>query len=122
MKINRFEDIEIWKDARILNKEIYFLCKRLRDKGEYILSDQIKRCSVSIMANVAEGFGRGTNKEFKRFLFISKASASELSSHLYIALDVDVIDRVLFDDLYSKTDLIQKKLSSFINYLRKNEN
>jgi len=122
MKINRFEDIEIWKDARILNKEIYFLCKRLRDKGEYILSDQIKRCSISIMANVAEGFGRGTNKEFKRFLFISKASASELSSHLYIALDVDVIDRVLFDDLYYKIELIQKKLSSFINYLRKNEN
>ncbi len=80
MKITRFEDIESWKEARKFVKEIHALYRNCRD---YSFKDQIQRAGLSIMANVAEGFDRGTNKEFIQFLVIARGSVSEVKSLSY---------------------------------------
>ena len=117
-KIERFEDIEVWQKARKLNHIVYVDIAKVLDKNkEFSLSDQIKRASVSIMANIAEGFARKSNKEFSRFLYISHASAAELQSHLYSALDIGLIKKDVFDKAYVSIDEVSKMLSGFIKYL-----
>ena len=86
-------------------------------KKNFGLSDQIKRAGISIMANIAEGFSRKSNKEFIQFLFISKASAAELQSHLYIAADQGIIDNASFENLYQHADKVQRQTSNLIKYL-----
>ena len=117
MKINRFEDLDCWQQARNIVNRVYGVCSANGFKREYSLVDQIKRAATSIMANIAEGFSRKGNKEFIQFLFISKSSAAELQSHLYIALDQGYINRSQFDELYEQTDKVQRQLSNFIKYL-----
>jgi len=117
-KIERFEDIEAWKEARTIVNRVYDLCRNDSFRKDYNLTNQIQRAAISIMANIAEGFNRRGNKEFAQFLFISKASAAELQSHLYIAIDQKYINQEDFDSLYSSIDKIQRMLSNFIKYLR----
>ncbi len=78
MKINKFEDLLIWQKARELTKMVYSFTGTGQFKTDYGLKDQIQRSSVSVMSNIAEGFGRGGNKEFAQFLFISKGSLAEV--------------------------------------------
>jgi four helix bundle protein len=113
-KIVRFEDIEAWQDARALTKEIYIITESWKD---FSLKDQMRRASVSIMANTVEGYARRGDKEFSHFLFIARASAAELQSHLYLSLDLNNISHQVFDYLYEKLDKIQRKLYSFIRTL-----
>ncbi len=84
-KITKFEDIEAWQDVRLLEKEIYIMTESWKD---FSLKDQMRRASVSIMANIAESYARRSDKEFSQFLFIAMASAAELQSHLYLSLDL----------------------------------
>ena len=88
-KFNSFEEIVSWQKARELNVEIYKITNSSdlfhKDFG---LRDQIRRASISISSNVAEGFERQTTKEFIRFLYIAKASAGEVRSQLYLAFDL----------------------------------
>ena len=97
MKIEKFEDIIAWQKARVLTNEVYNLFGKCR---EYSFRDQIQRASLSIMNNIAEGFGRKGDKEFKRFLCIAKGSCDELQSMLYIALDREYINKESFSDIY----------------------
>jgi len=117
MKITRFEDIDCWKEARKLVHSVYRVCSVIAFKKDYSLSDQIKRAAVSIMANIAEGFSRKGNKEFVQFLFIAKSSATELQSHLCIALDQQYINNDTFSGLYEDADKIQRQISNLIKYL-----
>lgn len=117
MKITRFEDLECWQDAREIVNRVYRVCSVHAFKKDYSLIDQIKRSTISIMANIAEGFSRKGNKEFIQFLFISKSSAAELQSHLYIALDQGYIEKEKFQELYNEADKVQRKISNFIKYL-----
>ncbi len=117
MKIERFEDIEAWKEARKLVNRVYGFCSVNEFKKDHSLVDQIRRAAISVMANITEGFARKGNKEFIQFLFISKSSAAELQSHLYIALDQGYIEKLQFDELYQDADKIQRQLSNFIKYL-----
>lgn len=119
--IKRFEDIESWKEARKLTARLYDLCCRKPLAGDYGLCDQLRRAGVSIMANIAEGFGRGGNKEFIQFLSLSKGSASELKSHLYVLLDVGYIVEADFQKLYAQADHIEVLISGFMNYLQNTE-
>jgi len=119
MKISSFKDIEVWQKARTLFREIYNICKKLGKEKEFSISDQIKRSAMSIMANIAEGFARQTNKEFIQFLFIANGSAVEVNSHLYCIHDLGFIDDKTFEELEIKISVIQKMLSGFIKYLRK---
>ena len=86
-KIRNFEDLEAWKIGRKLTNSIYSLTRKTHFSKDFGLADQIRRASVSVMTNVAEGFERGTNKDFVKFLFISRGSAGEVRSLLYVAQD-----------------------------------
>lgn len=116
-KITGLEDIEVWQNARVTAKTIYSMTEKWKD---FSLRDQMRRAAVSIMANIAEGYARGGNKEFVQFMFISKASASELQSHLYLSLDLSYISQDNFNTIYEQLDKVQRKLSSFIKVLRNN--
>ncbi len=117
-RIEKFEDIKAWQVARELTKRVYNLCGNSGLSRDFSLGDQMKRAATSIMANIAEGFSRETTKEFIRFPFIAKASAAELQSHLYVALDQAYIGEEDFEALYDSSDKIQRQLSNFIGYLK----
>jgi four helix bundle protein len=114
MTIEKIEDIIIWQEARIFVKNIYTIFGSCRDFG---FKDQIQRASVSIMNNIAEGFERKGDREFKRFLFIAKGSCGEVRSMLYASLDLGYIDQQSFDNLREKADCISRKTASFISKL-----
>jgi len=100
-KIEKFEDLIAWQKARVLTKSIYATTKFGEFSRDYGLKEQIRKASVSIMSNLAEGFERGGRSEFHHFLVIAKGSCAELRSQLYVALDAGYIDDKLFDNLYS---------------------
>ena len=99
-KIRNFEDLEAWKIGRKLTKAIYPLTRKEKFRRDFGLVDQIRRASVSVMTNVAEGFERGTNKDFVKFLFISRGSAGEVRSLLYVALDQGYINEKEFSSAH----------------------
>ncbi len=87
MKVQRFEDLEAWQIARELANQIYKITKQESVCRDFGFVDQIRRAAISIMNNIAEGFERGSNKDFVRFLFIARGSAGEVRSLLYLGLD-----------------------------------
>jgi four helix bundle protein len=95
-----FEDIQAWQKARQATGLIYGITTDGNFARDFGLRDQIRRASVSIMANIAEGFGRHSDKEFANFLNIAHGSVSEVQSHLYVALDLNYIDQGSFKKLY----------------------
>lgn len=118
MKITRFEDIEAWKEARKLVNLIYQVIKNNENfRKDFRLINQIQSAAVSSMANIAEGFARRSNKEFIQFLFISKSSAAEVQSHLYVALDQTYIYEKEFSQIYEQAEKVSKMTSGFIKYL-----
>jgi len=117
MKITKFEDIKSWQEARRLTKRVYELTMKAPFARDFGLRDQIRRACVSIMANIAEGFNRRTQKEFINFLSIALASASETKSHLYVALDLEYIDSLTFNELYEQTSSVCKLITGFMQYL-----
>jgi four helix bundle protein len=96
--IHTFEDLDAWKVGRELANLVYSLTKRDRLSRDFGLIDQIRRAAVSAMSNVAEGFERGSNKDFVKFLFIARGSAGEVRSLLYVALDQGYITDAEFQD------------------------
>ena len=117
-KIERFEEIMAWQSAREVVNRIYKISQDEKFKRDYSLGDQIKRASISIMSNIAEGFSRQSRKEFIQFLFIAKASAAEVQSQLYIAMDQGYIIEKEFKEIYDKVEETAKLLSKFITYLK----
>ena len=118
MKIERFEDIEAWQEARKLVKMVYDIINNNDQfKKDFRLVNQIQAAAVSTMSNIAEGFSRKSNKEFIQYLFISKSSASEVQSHLYVALDQHYINEEDFNRIYTQAELVSKLASGFIKYL-----
>ena len=117
-KINRFEDIIVWQKSRELIKEIYDIFDNNVSKREYVLQSQMTKASISIMLNIAEGFGRKSNNEFKQFLVIAHGSVAEVQSCLYIILDRKLIDDSKFQALYCKCDEISRMLMGLIKYLK----
>jgi len=121
MKITRFEDLECWQEARKLTKMVYDITIGSTLKKDLRLSGQIQSAAVSVMANIAEGFVRKSNKEFIQFLFIGMSSAAEVQSHLYVALDQGYISRKKFNEIYEQANKTSKLISGFIKYLKGNE-
>lgn len=113
MAIQNFEDLEIWKEARCLTREIYKLSKTPRFSKDFSLRDQMRRAAVSMMSNIAEGFERGGNQEFVQFLYVAKASCGEVRSQLYVAVDQEYIEQNVADSLL----IILKRLSVMIKHL-----
>ncbi|GIW92424.1 MAG: four helix bundle protein [Pirellulaceae bacterium] len=119
MKIRRFEDIPAWQEARILTKAIYTISAGGQWAKDYALRDQIRRASISVMSNIAEGFERRADNDYARFLAMAKASASEVKSQLYIALDQGYIDEIRFRELYERCQKVARFLGSFTRSLKK---
>jgi four helix bundle protein len=108
------QDLIAWQKARKLTKNIYKITKQGEFSKDFGLRDQIRRASVSIMSNIAEGFERGGRSEFHQFLVIAKGSCAEFRSQLYVALDADYIDEETFDSL----NTLAKETSRVIGGLR----
>lgn len=118
--IKRFEDLDIWKDARIICNEVRKIILNSDLKNDYRLKDQISGSSGSIMDNIAEGFERNGNVEFRQFLSIAKGSAGEARSQLYRIFDFGYVDQQAFGTLKTSMELLSGKIGGFINYLNNN--
>ena len=116
-KFLKFEEIKAWQIARELVNKIYQLGVAGKFGNDFGFRDQIQRAAVSIMANIAEGFERGTDKEFKQFLFIAKGSCGEVRSLLYIGSDLSYIDKSTFNNLVDLATEISRLIAGFIKYL-----
>lgn len=116
-KIERFEDIAAWKRARSLVQVVYSLTAQEPFARDFELRSQLRRAAVSIMSNIAEGFERGSNKEFRRFLYIAKGSAGEVRSLLYVALDGGYISEAQQGQLLAQVIQVSNALGGFIRYL-----
>jgi len=114
--IEKFEDIIAWQKAKELTISIY---QTFKDNRDFSFRDQIQRASVSIMNNIAEGFERGSDADFKRFLYIAKGSCGEVRSMLYIAQELKYLEDTSFDSLHGSAVEISKTISGFIKSLDK---
>jgi four helix bundle protein len=116
-KIECFEDLVVWQEARSLTRKIYTLNKKIEKKKDWRLGSQITSASVSIMNNIAEGFESATDKRFANYLDIAKGSCGELRSMLYVALDNGYINDTEFNELYEGCIQLSKRLYKFKTYL-----
>jgi four helix bundle protein len=121
MKIKKFEDIESWKRARRLTNEIYQTTGTGKFARDFGLRDQIRRASISMLSNIAEGFERGGDKEFLQFLAMAKGSCGEVRAQLYIALDQGYLAQEVFDGLSMNAVEIGQLISGFMKYLNNSE-
>ena len=120
-KIEKFEDIESWKLAREVANLVYKISSDGNFSRDFALCNQIRRASVSILSNIAEGFERGGNKEFLQFLAIAKGSCGEVRSQLYVALDQEYLDFSSFELICDKLLETSRLLSGLMKYLRQSE-
>lgn len=116
-RIERFEEIESWKKARELTLEIYRLTREGPSRRDFRYIDQIRSARVSIMSNIAEGFERDGNAEFRQFLFIAKGSAGEVQSRFYIGLDAGNFSEEQFQLLFRTAIDITRLNGGLIRYL-----
>ena len=121
MKIEKFEDIRAWQQARELANLVYDLTETAKFAKDYRLRDQIQGAAGSIMHNIAEGFDDGSDVEFIRFLKYSRRSSSEVQSEIYLALDRKYISAEDFKRVYDMTTTAKKSINAFIAYLRKSK-
>jgi len=116
-KIQKFEDLDIWRLALLICQQIEFLIQNTNLKTNYALKDQIDRSSGSIMDNIAEGFERNGNREFIQFLSVAKGSAGEVKSQSYRAFDKKLISEEQHLKLNETVELVKNKIEAMMNYL-----
>jgi four helix bundle protein len=119
--IKRFEDLEVWQKARLLENKIFELMQVAKLSKDFELKNQMNKSAGSIMDNIAEGFGRGSRNEFIQFLTISRGSLTELQSQLYRCFDRKYLLNDEFSVCYSLAEEVGKMLSTFIAYLNKSD-
>ncbi|MDD4149676.1 MAG: four helix bundle protein [Bacteroidales bacterium] len=120
-KITRFEDLKIWQAARGVCCKVFILTNKTDFSKDFSLKDQIRRSSGSVMDNIAEGFGRSGNKEFKNFLSISKGSLQEVKSQLYRAIDFKYISTDEFENLYLECDTLAAGIGKLMQYIKESK-
>ena len=118
--ITRFEDIESWKTARQLTNSVYAHTNQTGFSRDFGLRDQIRRASVSVMSNIAEGFESRTDVQFINFLGMARASAGEVRAQLYIALDQKYISEEQFKETFAMAQTCARQISNFMKYLESN--
>jgi len=118
MNIKRFEDLEIWQEARILCKVIFEITSVGPFSADFKFRDQIRASSGSVMDNIAEGFDRGGNREFCQFLSISQGSTGEVRSQSYRAYDYKYIDDERLNELLERTDSLCRKTFNLMKHLK----
>lgn len=120
-KIEKFEDIIAWQKALELSNLIYEYTNKQAFSKDFGLRDQIRRASISVVSNIAEGFERESNNQFIYFLLIAKASAGELRAQLYIAKNQEYITETEFININTKVIEVSKTISGFVSYLKANK-
>ncbi len=121
MKITKFEDLEIWQEARELSKIVYEVTSNGSFFHDFKFRDQIRASSGSIMANIAEGFDRGGNKEFIQFLSVARGSCAEVRSQSYRACDVKHITQEKLDEFLRRTDTLSRKIHNLMQHLKNSD-
>ena len=121
MKITKFEDIIVWKEARILINVIYDLTSNFPFKSDFGLKEQIQKAAVSCMSNVAEGFDCDSNTQFIQYLVYARRSSSEVQSELYVALDRNYITQKEFNKAFEQAKRVGQLTNGFIRYLKTNK-
>ena|SRR5690606_20449529 len=116
-KVNRFEDLRCWQEARKLVKEIYLIADEGKLARDWDTRSQIKRAALSCMNNIAEGFGKYSSKEFIHFLDTAHNSASEVKSILYVLQDLEYLDEERITILQKKAEEVRALILAFIKYL-----
>lgn len=114
-----FEDLDVWRDSRRLAKQVYEVTGQGRFRQDWDLTRQMRRSAVSVMSNIAEGFDRGTNKDFVRFLHIAKGSVSELRAQLYLAQDLGYARVEQFSALLTGYESLGRRISGLVAYLER---
>jgi four helix bundle protein len=115
--VTRFEDLRCWQEARQLVKEIYLICDEGKLCKDFETRSQLKRAALSIMNNIAEGFGKYSGKEFIRYLDIANNSASEVKSILYVLLDLNYLEFKKVEELQVKADGVKALCLALIKHL-----
>jgi four helix bundle protein len=118
--IKRFEDLECWQEARKLVNLIYGFTRKKDFSRDFELKGQLTASAVSVMANIAEGFHRKSNRDFMKFLDYARASIAETLSHCYVGLDQKYIDEEELKHIKEQSEIIWKKVNHLIAYLNKN--
>ncbi|MGO4920590.1 four helix bundle protein [Maribacter spongiicola] len=114
-----YTELEVWKESRILVKDIYTMTKSFPKEETYGLTNQLRRCAVSIPSNIAEGCGRRTAADTIQFLHVSRGSLYELETQLFIALDQQYLIKEDFDLIAKQILKCKKLINGFINYYKK---
>jgi len=113
-----FRDLLIWQKAMTLVTNCYSISSNFPKEEQFSLTSQIRRCSISIPSNISEGYGRGTNKDYHRFLTISLGSLFEFQTQIEIAYNLKYISEEKFNTLYEDSRELERMLSSFINKVK----
>ena len=113
--VNRFEDLRCWQEARVLTRKVYVYSQKGKLGKDWDAKSQFRRAALSVMNNIAEGFGRFSDREIKRFLEFSSSSANELCSMLYLFEDIGYLP---FEDILELRALAEKTRSSILAFIR----
>ena len=116
--IKSFEEFAVWKMAREITRQVYSVSRQKPFAMDYTLTDQIRRASVSIMSNIAEGYESQTKGVFIRHLGIAKGSSGEVRSQLYVALDQEYVTEPEFEALAELCRKTSRQISSLVRYLK----
>jgi four helix bundle protein len=116
--MRNFKELEVWKESRVLTKDIYLLTNFLPQDEKFGLISQIRRCVISIASNIAEGAAKDSQKDFLRYLQISLGSSFELESHLILCVDLELISKTQMENHLENIERIQKRISSLIKYVK----
>jgi four helix bundle protein len=116
-----FKSLKVWQVAHHLTLRIYSITRKFPREEQFGLTSQIRRCASSIPANIAEGCGRDSKRDFARFLDISGGSANELEYHLLLVRDLNMIETTEYDELVAQLIEVRKMLTAFVQRLRADE-
>lgn len=114
----KVEDLEVWASARDLVKQVYRFTAKSKVRPDLVYCNQVRRAAISTMSNIAEGFGRHSDKEFARYLDIARGSLVETQSLLYVAVDIEYLDTEAFEELILASSRLVAQLTVFGQYLR----
>ncbi len=119
--MSNFRNLQIWQKSMTLTTNIYVATKNFPKEEIFALTSQIRRSSISVPSNIAEGFGRDSNKEYVRFLNISIASLFELQTQLEIGKNIEYLTEVEFNKIYEDTRELERMLVSFIKKIKERD-
>ena len=119
MNRSEYYNLDVWVESRLLSVKIYNLTKNFPKEEQFGLTSQIRRCSISVPSNIAEGCGRNTPKDTIRFLYIARGSLYELETQLFLSSDLGFIKKSELDDVLEHIVVCKKLINGFIKYYNK---